>query len=325
LVGISDLVAARGHGAKSFKLGLRDNRLAIHAQVVTHMTPAFVPLVSPLYKTTWTCGSQASVCPLPGTLPQATLSRQHLPRHFAMQPQLSRVRASLTEEEFDARVSRDEMRVCLVGMSNCGKSHWSSQLHDGCSYSLVCVDGEIEKAIEPELRSLGFSGIDGMAEWMGFPTDDRFSANQAVYLSYEEEITAAAVARGAKTGNYVLDTTGSVIYLSRETLRQLRASFLVIHLEASDDMLGMMTDNYFLTPKPVVWGDSFNRSDGESEGAALRRCYPGLLHERRARYAELAHVTIPGNVALSRDLSLPQFLDLVREQLGVSSAQAAGP
>jgi hypothetical protein len=237
----------------------------------------------------------------------------------------SDVRASLSVEDFDNRVMRGEMRVCLVGMSNCGKSHWSTQLHTGCGYSLVCVDAEIEKAIEPELCRLGFAGIDGMAEWMGFPTDSRFAANQDVYLTYEEKITAAAIASGGATGtNYVLDTTGSVVYLSRATLDALRASFLVIHLEASDDMLEMMTDNYFLTPKPVAWGDSFDQKQGETADCALRRCYPRLLRERRARYAKLAHVTIPGAVSLSRDLHLPGFLDLVRAQLTARSAAAGG-
>lgn len=221
---------------------------------------------------------------------------------------------ALSADEFRLRVDSATMPVCLVGMSNCGKSYWSNQLRLGREFELVSVDAEIEKAIEPELTALGFAGIDGMAEWMGFPSDSRFAANQARYLSYEETITAAA-AFPSDCRNAVLDTTGSVIYLSDDTLRKVRRNYLIVHLEASDDMLGAMTENYFDTPKPVVWGDAFDQLEGETPNAALRRCYPRLLRERRERYARLAHVTIPATVSLSRELTLDGFFEHLTNQL----------
>ena len=174
------------------------------------------------------------------------------------------------------------------------------------------MDEKIEDAIKPELSALGYSGIDGLAAWMGFPTDEKFAVHQQKYLDLEESITASAM---PGPGNTVLDTTGSVCYLSDRTLRRLKTDYLVVHLEASDDMLDVMTDGYFTTPKPVVWGDSFNRLDGENPEAALRRCYPLLLQHRRKRYDEFAHVKIPASKCLSRQLDIEDFMQLLRCQL----------
>ncbi|KAI0565645.1 hypothetical protein FGB62_16g162 [Gracilaria domingensis] len=198
-------------------------------------------------------------------------------------------------------------------MSNCGKSHWSSQLRSHKRFHLICVDDQIEKQITPELAQLGYSGINGMAKWMGFPSDERFAANQDRYLMHEERITSRAAPKPNR--NTVLDTTGSVVYLSEKILRQLRTDYLVIHLEANDGMLEMMTDNYFETPKPVVWGDAFNPREYETPIEAMRRCYPGLLKQRRERYAKLAHITVPAAFSLSRDIDVEDFLEYVRQQL----------
>lgn len=216
-------------------------------------------------------------------------------------------------EEFDARIAGSSLALCFVGMSNCGKSHWSLQLGRNRDFHIVSVDEEIERAIKPELAALGHSGIEGLAEWMGFPSDNRFEANQARYLGYEESITSAA---SPVTGrNTVLDTTGSVIYLSEATLDRIRDDYLVVHLEASDDMLEVMTNSYFETPKPVVWGDAYRPVGGETSNESLRRCYPNLLRERRKKYAAISDVTIPASVSLSRDLGLDKFLELVKSKI----------
>jgi shikimate kinase len=243
-------------------------------------------------------------------------------RASAAEPSLSSL--SLPSTELDAQIASRSAALCFVGMSNCGKSHWSGRLADDLGFGVLSVDEEIEKAIAPELSALGFCGIDGMAEWMGFPTDRQFRKNEAAYLAHEEALTSSAVAApgpdGAVLANFVLDTTGSVVYLSPATLDAMRSRFLVIHLEASDDMLESMTDGFFLTPKPVVWGDCFNQHGGETTVEALRRCYPNLLAQRRARYNALAHLSIPASFALDRAVTPNQFLERIGE--GLDSLEA---
>lgn len=221
--------------------------------------------------------------------------------------------AKISASDFDARLKDRNLAVCFVGMSNCGKSHWSWELRDNLGFSLLSVDRNIENELEPVLRADGHVGIEGLAAWMGFPTDDRFAKNQATYLDFEERITATASPTIGK--NSVLDTTGSVVYLSDATRARLVRNYLVVHLEAGDELLAVMTENYFKTPKPVVWGDAFNRQDGESPDAAMRRCYPQLLKQRREMYAQMAHVTIPASTSLDRKLNVDLFLDELRSRL----------
>lgn len=220
---------------------------------------------------------------------------------------------NLTAAQFDQLEASSALSICFVGMSNCGKSYWSRQLKTHRDFFVVSVDEEIERAIEPELTALGFSGIDGMAEWMGFPSDERFSKNQDIYLKYEESITGKTSPRKYK--NSVLDTTGSVIYLSEETLARIRKQYLVVNLEASDDMLNFMTKNYFATPKPVVWGNAYQPEQGEEPMDAMRRCYPNLLRERRKKYAAISHVTVPAELYLGSEMKLDEFLSYVKGKL----------
>jgi len=178
---------------------------------------------------------------------------------------------------------------------------------------MTSVDEEIEEAILPELEALGFKGIEGMAQWMGFPYEDRFKKNEKKYLGIEETITASVDPEEGK--NFVLDTTGSVIYMPRPILQSLRQKYLVVHFLASDDMVSEMIENYFKTPKPVSWGDSYNQMDGEDGDKALRRCYPDLLATRRKQYEQLAHVSIPAETTLSYDISCDDLLEITADLL----------
>lgn len=220
----------------------------------------------------------------------------------------------MSAAEFDAAMSSERLALCLVGMSNCGKSHWSTALGIQKGFQVTCVDEEIEHLLKDELTQGGYSGIDGLASWMGFPTDQRFAKAQEKYLAAEEMATQAG-AQPTQDSNCVLDTTGSVVYLNEATCSQVRNNFLVIHLEAGDDMLAKMTERFFETPKPVVWGDSFDWQEGENEDEAMRRCYPNLLRQRRERYRKLAHVNVAAGECISPELCLDGFLDLVKQQM----------
>ncbi|GAB0491294.1 hypothetical protein MMPV_002546 [Pyropia vietnamensis] len=293
---------------------------------------------------------------------------------------------NLTRGDLDRAVAAGTLRLALVGMSNCGKSHRSSELvtaghqarvvvgghqagaldpgsdgrrggSDGVTqgvfpaapeaapFSRFCVDDKIEVELEQELSLAGLTGIEGLATWMGTPADDHFWAAQARYLELEEGITANAIrslaaggggggrglsvrsaagsagAEAEKPTNVVLDTTGSVVYLSAATRQALMTTYFVVHLVASDGMLAEMTEGYFATPKPVVWGPREGGvwdgiREGDADGvAALRRCYPALLAQRRQRYGTLAHVAVPAEVARDPAVDGDAFWAAIREQL----------
>lgn len=247
----------------------------------------------------------------------------------------------VSQDEFERQLRRQALRVALIGMSNCGKSYRSRQLEEHCGFAVFCVDDAIETAIKPELAAQGYAGISGLAKWMGFPFEPQFAANEARYLQYEEEITSSVQPQRGR--NFALDTTGSVVYLSSATVAALREQYLVVHLEASDAMLADMTERYFATPKPVVWGPAFRMPQERRHGAAaadvragggggdvddagfaaLRKCYPELLRWRRARYREMADVNVPAGASLSAEIDAGTFLERVRGQLPRQGARSA--
>lgn len=222
---------------------------------------------------------------------------------------------SMQSGDLDKLIEERRLPLCFIGMSNCGKSHWTNALVAERDFEHVCVDDEIEKALEPELTELGYAGIADMAKWMGYPADERFARNEARYLDLEEDVTRNINVSSSNGSNFVLDTTGSVVYLSENTQNHLRNTFFIVHLAANEDVLESMRESYFESPKPVVWGDSYTQNEDESSDQALRRCYEGLLRERLKRYHKLAHISIPAQFAFSREASVDDLLQLVRSTL----------
>eukprot|EP00188_Purpureofilum_apyrenoidigerum_P002907 Plantae.Rhodophyta-Purpureofilum_apyrenoidigerum.ctg29573.p1 GENE.Plantae.Rhodophyta-Purpureofilum_apyrenoidigerum.ctg29573~~Plantae.Rhodophyta-Purpureofilum_apyrenoidigerum.ctg29573.p1 ORF type:complete len:265 (+),score=47.79 Plantae.Rhodophyta-Purpureofilum_apyrenoidigerum.ctg29573:69-863(+) len=214
---------------------------------------------------------------------------------------------------FREQLERGNLRLCLVGMSNCGKSFRSNQLANELGFEKLSVDEEIERVLVPELELLGYSGIEGLASWMGFPYNEKFKKNEGRYLEIEEGLTSAV--DPPKGSNFVLDTTGSVIYMPPKVQQKLRDRFLVVHFNATDEMLSAMIENYFKSPKPVAWGDAYQRENNEDPDEALKRCYPNLLRARRERYHKLAHISIPAEVSLSPEIGCDDFIEAIAQVL----------
>ncbi len=219
----------------------------------------------------------------------------------------------ITATEFDTLLKNNRLRIAVVGMSNVGKTRRAKGLvaDSGLNFSWLCCDDLVEAKLKPFLEGKGFKGVDGVAAWMGQPYEQRYPETQSLFLKFEGETMAEIDYSGSK--NVIIDTTGSVIYLSAKALRQLRGSSLIVYLEASEEIKKLLFERYMSNPKPVVWGGSFSKTASESGIDALKRCYPKLLEFRAAKYAELADVTIPYLVL--RETSGKQFLDEVRKRL----------
>ncbi|EME28649.1 uncharacterized protein Gasu_38570 [Galdieria sulphuraria] len=225
--------------------------------------------------------------------------------------------ANLSRREFDDLLKQSQLRICLVGMSNCGKTLRSLQLAQQFGFERFCVDDKIEQQISNVLQVQGYSsGIEGVAKWMGYPFEERFYRNQELYLKYENQLTyeATQIARETRR-SFVLDTTGSVIYLEKKTQDFIDDTFLVVHLEAPEDMLQEMIQLYFEAPKPVIWGDSFQPLPNEDGISALKRCYPQLLRFRLKRYQQFAHCSVPASVSMNSAFDIDQFIEKIRECL----------
>ena len=211
----------------------------------------------------------------------------------------------LTPAELDAHVAAGTFRLGFVGMSNGGKSYRSRVLQNELDFYWYEVDAHIQDA-------LGLADMSDISSWLGYPTMDTYSERQETYLEAEEKCTHLEhVDTNGK--NLVFDTTGSVIYLSEATKSWLLDQCLVVNIDVGEEAIEEMYKQYFAEPKPVIWGDAFNRQEGESDDEALRRCYPELLKSRLKAYADLAHISIPH--AALHDQSGAATIEIIKQHL----------
>ena len=87
----------------------------------------------------------------------------------------------------------------------------------------------------------------------------------------------------------VVDTTGSVIYLSEKLQACLRAVCQVVFLELPPGGRALLLGRFKAAPKPLVWGSMYQPLAGESQDESLSRCFGFLLDGREKRYRALAH------------------------------------
>lgn len=200
--------------------------------------------------------------------------------------------------------SQERIIATFMGMSQVGKTYWSKQLQN-IGFDVFHCDDLIEEGLGSEFRRLGYFGTNGMGRWMGQPFHPRYPRRSRQYLDLEEEVTRETLGKALQLGkdrNVVIDTTGSVIYLPDEILKDLAAKTRVVYLCAPDSAKQRLLDLYIKEPKPVFWGNAFNRKEGEDNMQALVRCYPELLEYRAGEYAKYAHVTLD-----SEELRKPRF------------------
>jgi shikimate kinase len=228
---------------------------------------------------------------------------------------------TITSSQFDEQLNAGKLVLSIVAMSNSGKSFWAKRLALENDFTHVCCDDEIESQLTPLLKAEGYNGgIEDVANWMGQPYEVRSAINQQRYLALENAVMEDTVGRlenGDIDGNIVVDTTGSVVHTHPEILTRLGSLSTIVYLKSTPSMQKEMFNRYITKPKPVIWGDAFEPSIGESQVSALERCYPNLITLRSGMYAAAAHVTLPCEV--TRNLTdASEFLDKVREVLPVS-------
>ena len=211
----------------------------------------------------------------------------------------------LTQEEMTRHVENGDFRLAFVGMSNCGKSYRSRVLSNKGEFYWYEVDREIQK-------KLGFETMEEIASWLWEPNDEWFELREGTYLEKEEECTHLEWL-DTEGKNLVFDTTGSVIYLSEQTRAWLKNECLVVHIDVWLDAIPEMLVKYLEEPKPVSWNGMLNTKEGETKIESLERCYPELLEDRRNRYIEFSHITIPSHEL--RDLSSVETLKVIQSYL----------
>lgn len=199
----------------------------------------------------------------------------------------------------------ERLLISLVGMSGIGKSYWSKNLEQYGFERFGCDDLIV--------KALGYSGIQDVAKWMGYPFDPQYKDTSKQYLKMEEEVMNGIMEEieRSEAQRVVIDTTGSLVYLGESILDRLSAMTHVVYLETPPDDLKKMYDVFLAFPKPIIWGTSFRQIDGEGGKEALERCYPDLLTYRTKRYRELAHITLRYEDLHTPGFTTEQFIQAI--------------
>ena len=210
------------------------------------------------------------------------------------------------------------MKISLIGMSNSGKTHWSTKLSkelEEVGFVRFGCDELLETKLDKELKKLGFSGIADVAKWMGQPYDKRYKINSQKYLKAEKqamEEILTNIESGAQNKDVVIDTTGSVIYLGDALMNRLKKSTTIVYLDTPDSVQKQMYENYIKNPKPVIWGESFTQKRGESNLEALSHCYLKLLAFHTKLYKKYADITLDYFMLRDKHFSPEKFLKYIR-------------
>jgi shikimate kinase len=212
----------------------------------------------------------------------------------------------------EMRGATPPLRIALIGMSGAGKTFWSRCIAKSGTPAISC-DDRIEKKLAPRLAAGGYSGINGVAAWMGWPNSATYAEREAQYLAEEistlDEILSELERNPRQS--LVLDTTGSVIYTGNHLLHRLRKLMTVVYLAASDAEQQLLIERYLSDAKPVLWRGAFQVRAGEAPRETVARCYPHLLQARQQSYAALAHVTLPVSALRELAHSCEAFLQLL--------------
>src|SRR5580704_18174788 len=207
------------------------------------------------------------------------------------------------------------LRIALVGMSGSGKTFWAKRLAASGHPSISC-DDQIEERLREHLAADGYTGINGVAAWMGWPDSLTYAQREADYLAAEIAALDELLTELERDPRreLILDTTGSVIYSGNNVLMRLRRQMTVVYLAASAEDQQLLIERFLNDPKPVLWRGAFQPKDGETPHQTVTRCYPLLMAARRQSYEALAHCTL--QVAALRDEALDAagFLKMVHDK-----------
>ena len=215
----------------------------------------------------------------------------------------------LSLSEFIHQFDNNALRLAFIGMSNVGKSYRAQELGNQKGFEVHSIDDAI--GVSLNIRE----GIENLAEWMGYPYDERFPETQKNYLDLELSLTQN---HPSPQGNFILDTTGSVVHLDDKTLDYLKNNFLIIQLDTPESIIEEMIEEFFRTPKPLVWGEYFFQEPDETNEEALKRCYPQLLNYRTQKYRSLSDITISGSISRSPNINSEDFWQIIQKELSSS-------
>lgn len=195
-------------------------------------------------------------------------------------------------------------------MSGVGKSYWSKKLAKEYGFLRISCDDLIEQQISKNVSS----NNENLKSWMGLPGSENFLETQKTYMSLENQIMRETLVKISKDSStdYVIDTTGSIIYCETDILKNLRALSKIVYLESSKTNFDSKAERFIKNPCPlIIWGGMFQPRPDEKYEQSLKRCYLKLFESRIEHYESLFEFKISDELHKSPNFSSEEFLKLI--------------
>lgn len=210
------------------------------------------------------------------------------------------------------------MNIALIGLSGCGKTTLARRLSVEAGFVSLSCDDLIEDGLLPELAPFKGTSTARVAAWLGQPYESGFGEKQERYLELEGRAmleVSLALQEEAPGRDFVIDTTGSFVHLPRAVQNAVSDVATIVYLETPEDEIDKMFAQFLADPKPVIWADQFVPNPGETQRESLARCYPELAAFRRAKYAEIADVTLPYSMTERERIGAREMLQRIRNAI----------
>ncbi len=201
----------------------------------------------------------------------------------------------LSRSDFLNQYETGQLNIAFIGMSNIGKSYAASRIAQHYNFTLFEIDQIIWKL-------LGHESMEEFAAWQGQPYEDDYKARERRSIELETQATLQAL-NEKTTGNRLLDTTGSVIYVNKQTLKTLIQTHYIIYITASDSDMERLHHDYFENQKPLIWADQFTHNPAHSNLDNIKNSYPKLLDSRARQYQALADISLTSRFILDAQTS----------------------
>ncbi|RJQ29964.1 hypothetical protein C4565_01320 [Candidatus Parcubacteria bacterium] len=197
-------------------------------------------------------------------------------------------------------------------MSNSGKTYWSKKLERFGFLRFGC-DDFIAERLTTVLKDQNLSNISDVAHWLSQPYEANYRNNAETYLDLEAQSITFALSQLVNNNavkDYVIDATGSVVYIEPKILSALKKQTTVVYIKISPAMREKIYQKFLQFPKPIIWGNSFQMREGQLPREALTQSYPKLLEYRSQQYEKLADVTIDYE-KLQNGMLTQEFIELL--------------
>ena len=193
--------------------------------------------------------------------------------------------------------------IILIGMSGVGKSYHSRIIKRLYGHTLFSIDDMIAKEI-------GERNVHDIAKFLGTPYEGRYKKNSEQYLTLEEKFTKESLTYAEQNPNtkIIIDTTGSLVHLSKDLLTQLKKYSFTIFLDTNDSLIEEMIERYILEPKPVIWGELYKEFTVQNYKKMLKICYPKLLESRRQAYKTYSQYILPFETHKQKDFDIFEWI-----------------